>query len=157
MECALTLYIVFTHRKIGMELFGEVIYMRYLSESLPNGRPGKRAKGILDMIKTTVQSHGFAGWLGLCLGHPLLTQKVVEIAKASSMLSLEAFMEKASQEDSGKSVADLLGEWRKLQEEGAKPVEEIDVGQGESGTCASSITAPSPVSLPLIVLHAPFT
>ena len=94
----------------------------------------KRNKGIstlvLKVIKATVQSHGFNGFVGLCKGHPLVeplmnpTDKTVADSKA--VTEMAAVTEKAVATDDSLATGETaaasnssgdgdLNEWFKLQ------------------------------------------
>ena len=68
----------------------------------------------MKVIKATVFTHGFDGWIGLCEGHPDLENATDEDSISSSLPTsqLMEFLLKQKEEGNGdKSLNDILAVW----------------------------------------------
>ena len=75
-------YMVDPCRSTGRDAHLEVIYNRFLKRPM---------KGVLNVIKVTVTSHGYDRYLGRCANHPGLVKEQVENKQAPvSFLSMKA-------------------------------------------------------------------
>lgn len=101
-------YFIDLIRAKGRDAKFEVVYNRCLKKPM---------KGVVDVKKVSVSSHGYDGWLGRCEGHPDLIKDQIREQQASANLktieerSLEQFLEGKAQEGGTMDIAALLQEW----------------------------------------------
>ena len=101
-------YIIDPIRSTGRDAHLEVIYNRSLKSPM---------RGVVSVIKVTVQSHGFDGYLGRCANHPGLVKEQVENErtaanlKTKEELSLQHFLEAKAQQGGTMDIIALLQEW----------------------------------------------
>jgi hypothetical protein len=101
-------YFIDLIRATGRDAKLEVVYNRKLKSPM---------KGVVDVIKVTVHTHGYDGWLGRCTGHPDLLKDQIEAQQAAAKLktieerSLEQFLEAKAQEGGTMDITALLQEW----------------------------------------------
>jgi hypothetical protein len=124
------------HREIGVIVHHELCYNKNL-------KPEDLRRGVVRTEKVTVASHGFDGFLGLCVGHPLLTQMAIEAEKAQPVSTFEDFANQKVAEAGGATMTlqQLLEEWN---ENNPKP-KEVSVATNDNNSCTSSITTTTPV------------
>lgn len=117
-------------RQIGKEKYKEIIYQRELKVAKPG-------HGVQKIIKCTVESHGFDGFLGLCEGHSMLSQIYLDTERAGllarDLVSLEIFLERTIRESSETTATQALEAWKK------EKAAVVSVGIS-STSCASSLT-----------------
>ena len=95
-------HVNFTYRDNGKKYWKEIPYSRKLS------RP---QEGVVKVVKVTIASHGFDGYLGLCVGHTALLDTTV-IAPKVDETTLIDFLRKQKEEGNGdKSLDDILAVW----------------------------------------------
>jgi hypothetical protein len=128
------------HREIGVVVHNELCYNKKL-------KPEDLRKGVVRTKKVTVASHGFDGSLGLCVGHPLLTQMAIEAEKAQPVSTFEDFAKQKAAEAGGATMTlqQLLEEWNETNPKPEK-LKEVSVGTNDNNSCTSSITTTTPVS-----------
>lgn len=125
-------------RSIGRDVFKEVIYQRLL---------GKPMQGVVKVIKVTKESHGFNGFLGLCVGNDLLAQIVLTtkpLALPQPEGSIMEYLQKLTKAGSTMTPQDILAVWEKTNSP-EKPAAAVSVN-GEDNTTVSTLTTPTPVS-----------
>ena len=130
---------------IGRNDHKEVIYQRQLVKPM---------EGVVQVIKVTTQSHGYDGYMGICVGHPnMLAIQNVKAAEKVSQRSLLEFLEEKAKQGSDMSASDILAVWTK----------QTDTTTVEDSTPASptptTLENPSTVSpeQPLTTKKAPST
>ena len=123
-------YMVDPCRSTGWDAHSEVIYNRFLKRPM---------KGVINVIKVTVPSHGYDGYLGRCANHPGLVKEQVENEQAATNLktteelSLQHFLEAKRKQGVITDFMAVLQEWHTTD----KRPKEISV----SSTSSTSSTA----------------
>ena len=123
-------YFVHPSRSIGRDTHKEVIYNRCLKRPM---------KGVLNVMKVTVNSHGYDGYLGRCANHPSLVKEHLANNRAATdlwtteELSLQQFLEAKAQQGPIMDIMEVLQEWNTTD----KRPKEISV----SSTSSTSSTA----------------
>ena len=105
-------YFIERFRQIGFDLYHEVIYKRNM---LVN-----RNQGVVQVVKVTKESHGYNGYLGLCVGHPSLLDKQTLTPKqpnVSGQNDLLQYIADEAQKGSSMTASDILAAWTKRQPE----------------------------------------
>ena len=119
---------------MGRKLHKEVLHERWLKEKKPH-------QGVVKVIKVTAESHGFNGFIGLCVGHKDLVRDVLEssaITKSElpldlKKLDLETFIR--DRMSTNNTIAAVMDEWEKL-----KNKENVVVSLGSSPSVDSPLT-----------------
>lgn len=116
-----------------MALHKEVCYIKLL-------QPGALKRGVMQLLKVTKHSHGFDGYLGLCVGHIGLTNMAIAAEKALPM-TFEDFATQKASETAGATMTlpQLMEEWRKVNPNPEKPTV-VSIRTDGDSTCASSIS-----------------
>ncbi len=126
-------YFIDLIRATGRDAKMEVIYNRKLTSPM---------KGVVDVIKVSVSTHGYDGWLGRCINHPDLLKDQIEAHQAAAALqtieerSLEQFLQGKAQEGGTINITALLQEWHATD----KRPREISVSDSSSTSTASRLT-----------------
>ena len=141
-------------RDAGRKEKKEIIYERWLSKKQPQD-------GVAKVIKTTTESHGFNGYIGLVNGHPdlikgalassTLANKALNESKKNGTfdldnLDLETFIR--SKMGNGNSVDDIMAEWSNR-----KKKDEVFLTLRSTGETASPLTQ---VSKRMSIFHITF-
>jgi len=101
-------YFIDLIRATGRDAKLEVVYNRRLKSPM---------KGVVDVRKVYVSSHGYDGWLGRCIGHPDLLKDQIGAHQDAAKLktieerSLEQFLEAKAQEGGTVNITAVLQEW----------------------------------------------
>jgi len=120
-------------RETGMNHHRERIY----GKAARNGKP---AEGVVKMIKVTANEWGFPGYIGLCVGHPMLLEKetVKPNLEANDGQILIDLISSASEHATKKEIKE---EWeRKKAEKRAKPVAPKVITTKDSGVSVVSVS-----------------
>lgn len=130
-------YFIERFRHIGLEIHHEVVYKRHMKIH--------KCQGVVDIFKVTKASHGYDGFLGICVGHfSLLEKSVITPAGQSDIFQ---FLEEQAKNGSTMTASDILAVWSK-----ADPAA-VTVNTASSPTL-SSLTATSSVSSPLYLCQS---
>jgi hypothetical protein len=128
-------------RIAGRDHYQEVVYMRHLTKPM---------EGVVDVVKVTVASHGYNGWLGLCVGHLQLLEKKVMPSPEFEVPGngLLQYLQDMVKSGSTKTTAELLEDWQVKRKQ-----KEMVVSVSTSSTTSpltqdSSLTLVSPLNLP---------
>lgn len=102
------------------------------------------------MIKVTKASHGFNGFLGLCVGHRLLDKEVLTtkpLTVPNSEASIMEYLQRLTKEGSTMTPQDILAVWEKKKSP-EKPAAAVSVNGGEEDTVStvSTLTTHASVS-----------
>jgi hypothetical protein len=120
-----------------MKAHNEVIYERNLK------RPHA---GVVEVVKVTVATHGFDGFLGICAGHPSQIQHAQPMPPPgqdgdprSIADTLLTYLQKRANENCSMTAGNILADWTRMQQ----PASEVSVATPSSSV--STITQGSQV------------
>ena len=127
-------YFIERFRHIGFEVHHEVIYKRHMMIH--------RSEGVVHVVKVTRASHGYDGFLGLCVGHPCLLDKTVmspaKHQKTDAQMSdIMQFLVEKARSNSTMTASDILAVWTRTS---AKPVEVTVTNSFQSLSAVSNVS-----------------
>ena len=109
----------------------EIIYTRRLQ--------AKILQGVVQVVKVTLTSHGYDGYLGLCVGHPSLMESTIASSKLTEEISFMQYMMRQAKQGCTMTAQELMDSWK---EASPTPAEVSITTDASTASTLTTLTPP---------------